>query len=524
MAVDIDVITGFLESGKTTFLTNMIESGILADYEGMALLLCEEGEIEYKEEFLQKHNITLVSVDTPQSLTGGFLEELSRERNLDYILVEYNGTWDIQELLDIRLQGGCHFRNIVYIGEAGKFNTYYSNMAVILTPHMKNSDYVIINRYEEITNAEKKVMVNKIKGINAGSKPVFLNNPAEKKKILRIFTPYEDMKMTVTPGMVILMLALLLLCFLPSDALKNFYNYAQKISVSFLSILIQAIPFILLGSVLSSFLQLVIPVSWITRQLAQNNWKSFIAASLAGVCFPVCDCGLAPLVSGMLKKNIPLPQVITFWLASASVNPVVILSVFYAFPDHRFLAVVRILSGIFIAILTGIILILLDIRTKDVVRKDAAINFAGGEIIYENSMTRKAAVIIKGAQLEFFRVLKYVIIGALVSSICLTFIPQTIKLFLNDNALAQFGIMVVAAIFMSTCSTSNAFIGRSFYGQFTLPAVHSFMVLGPMLDFKNIIILSEVLTKKFLFQLCLLTVAAGFLAYTLFMFLLGVAI
>lgn len=514
MAVDIDVVTGFLESGKTTFIKQMIESGITADYEGKALLLCEEGEEEYGEDFLEQYKINLIPVEEEDIITGDYINFISERRNLDYILIEYNGTWNIQNLLNTKLTGECRIRNIVFVSEAGTFNSYYSNMAGLLRPQMENSDYVAVNRYQELKKADKKDLINKVKKINPVTKTVFLDSPAEDKRFLGIFTPFEDRKKMVTPGMVLLMLVLLLLCFLPTAYLSVFYDYIKKISVSFLSILIQAIPFILLGAFLSSILQLIVPMSFLIRQLSKNSWKSFAAASLAGFFFPVCDCGLAPLVSGLLKKNLPLPQVITFWLASAAVNPVVILSVYYAFPENRTAILARILSGVIIGIGVGFILMLLRVKTKDVIRSDAGLSQMSVDMVYENSRTGKVAAVIKGAQMEFFRVFKYVIIGAFVSSVCLTFLPQTIKMFISGNVLIQFFIMLVAAVFMSTCSTSNAFIGRSFYGQFAFPAILSFMVMGPMLDFKNLIILSEVLTKKFILQLCLLTAAVGFLTFT----------
>jgi uncharacterized membrane protein YraQ (UPF0718 family) len=74
-------------------------------------------------------------------------------------------------------------------------------------------------------------------------------------------------------------------------------------------------------------------------------------------------------------------------------------------------------------------------------------------------------------------------------------------------------IMIAGAIFMSTCSTSNAFIGRSFIGNFALLPVMSFIVLGPMLDFKNLIMLSEVLKKSFLIKLAALVIAAALFVF-----------
>ncbi|MDF2872158.1 MAG: permease [Anaerocolumna sp.] len=517
MAIDIDVVSGFLESGKTTFINELITGNTFEEYENIGLLVCEEGEVEYDEKFLKENNISLTVIEEPSMLTGDYLLELTSKKDLDYIIIEYNGTWNIQTLLDIKLKGGLKLRNVLFISEADKFNSYYHNMAGLLQPHMKNSDYVVINRHDSLNKEERKNIQNNVKRVNKGTGTVFLNSIHEDSRLLRIFTPFENYKKTVTPGMLILMVVLGILCFLPTASLSVVYVNLQKVSLSFLSILIQAIPFILLGAFLSSFLQLVIPTSWIIRQISGNTVKSFGIAALAGFCFPVCDCGLAPFITGLLKKGTPLPQVITFWLASAAVNPVVLLSVMYAFPENKLIILIRILAGVFIALAIGIILKLLDIKNSDVVKADSSLSGMGIDMVYDsnNRGLRKASVVLKGAQIEFFRVFQYVIIGALVSSVSLTFVPQVIKSLISGNMLIQFGIMFIAAAFMSTCSTTNAFIGRSFYGQFTLPAVLSFMTLGPMLDFKNIIILSEALTKKFIVQLCLLMAVVGFLAYSL---------
>ena len=67
-------------------------------------------------------------------------------------------------------------------------------------------------------------------------------------------------------------------------------------------------------------------------------------------------------------------------------------------------------------------------------------------------------------------------------------------------------VMVVAAMLMSTCSTSNAFIGRSFSSNFSLVPILSFIVMGPMLDLKNMVMLSEILKKRFLVLLSFMVI------------------
>ncbi|MFV0344552.1 MAG: permease [Anaerocolumna sp.] len=517
MAVYIDVVTGFLESGKTTFIKELFTKKRKESYEKIILLVCEEGEKEYDLHFLEANHIILYMVEDPKEITDELFDRIEQMEEPDYILVEYNGTWDINPLLNVKIPNYYTFRNIVYVSEAETFFHYLSNMSALLHPHIKNSDYVIFNRFENINNSQKRRYKKQVRNINSNTKPYFLNKPADHKTLFDSFAPGEQFKTLITPGMVIALFIMILLCFLSNEILIRIYQYIQEISVSFLSILIQALPFILLGAFISSLIQVIIPSSRILNIISKHNIKSFIVAAFAGFFFPVCDCGLVPMISGLLKKRAPLPQIMTFWLTSAAVNPIVILSVLYAFPGNPRIAILRVLAGLFTGIMVGVILMILKIKTKDVLNDNLSFQTIGGDFLEVDKESRfyKASAVIKGTQIEFFRVLKYVIIGALVSSVGLLFLPETIQNFIGANVLIQYLIMLIAAMFMSTCSTSNAFIARSFTTSFSYPSILSFMALGPMLDFKNLIIFSETLKKGFLVQICVLTGVIGLITYSL---------
>lgn len=515
MGVYVDVVTGFLESGKTTFIKNLFAKKRKENYEKIILLVCEEGIEEYDLKFLEANHITLYKVEEISELTGDIFEKIEQMEEPDYILVEYNGTWDISPLLNAKIPNYYMFRNISFVSESDSFLHYLSNMSSILLPQIKNSDFVIFNRFEKLNALQLKMYKNQVKSINSNTKPFFLDQPYDNKSLYDSYAPNEQFKALITPGMVIILITMVALCFLSNNVLINLYQFIQKVSISFLSILIQALPFILLGAFISSLIQIAIPSSRIIGMITKHNIKSLIGAAFAGFFFPVCDCGLVPMISGLLKKGAPLPQIMTFWLTSAAMNPIVILSVLYAFPSNPRIAVLRVLAGLLTGLFVGIILMFLKINTKDVINENLSLQTVGGELLEVDRESKfyKLNAVIKGTQLEFFRVLKYVIIGALLSSVGLLFLPQTIKNFIGANDILQYLIMLLAAIFMSTCSTSNAFIARSFTASFSYPSIISFMALGPMLDFKNLIIFSETLKKRFLIQVCFLTAVIGFLTF-----------
>ncbi len=514
MAVFIDVITGFLESGKTAFIKEVLKSDTLREYENILLLVCEEGILEYDEEELKKRNVQLLALEDYTDLTDRLFTGLCKDYDPDYIVMEYNGTWDLTGLLSLKLPRYYKFRNIIHISEAPKFKHYLNNMVSLIQPQIVNSDIVLFNRYESLEQKDKKNLRRSIKNINPKTDVVFAGSPAL-DKLKNYFIPFEKYQ-KITPGMIILVFILLGLCIIPFSTLEDIYDNIKNVSTVFLSILMQALPFILIGAFVSSAIQILIPTAWILKRFSGRSYGSFFFAAIAGFFVPICDCGLVPIVSGLLKKETPLPQTITFWLTSAAVNPIVILSVLYAFPDRPWLAVLRVLSGAAIGMIVGFLLKLARVETKDVIKNGSALNTVGAnllEIKYEGP-AGKITGVFDGAKIEFFRVSKYVILGAFVSSLLQNVMPQAFKNFIGGNFMVQFLIMTAAAVFMSTCSTSNAFIGRSFYKDFTILPVMSFIVMGPMLDFKNLIMLSEVLKKSFLVKLAVLVIAAGFFTFS----------
>jgi uncharacterized membrane protein YraQ (UPF0718 family) len=514
MATYIDVITGFLESGKTTFIKELIDRNSFSEYKTTVLILCEEGKIEYEENLMTVNGLKIITLGDATELTDPFFQRIKNEFSPEHVMIEFNGTWDINLLFNLKIPFEYQFRNIIFISEANTFKNFLINMAAVIQPHILNSDVVIFNRAEDLEKKQKIKLQQDVKNINKKAEIIYSGELEEEEKINKYFVPKEKY-IKISKSTIIAVLILVVIALLPKSLLLMLYGVTQSVATIFISILIEAIPFILLGAFLSSMIQILIPSGWIMKKISQNNYSSFVIASFAGLFMPICDCGTVPIVSGLLKKDAPLPQTITFWLASSAVNPVVLLSVYYAFPDQPYLILIRMISGILIALVTGLILMSCKIQTKEEVTQKSRTQSIGTDMLElrQEGKIRKIEAVVKGAKFEFFRVIKYVIVGAFISALLQTILPQTMKSFIGSNLNIQFLIMIIAAIFMSTCSTSNAFIGRSFLRMFSMIPVMSFMVLGPMLDFKNMIMLSEILKKRFLIVLAFLVGFVGFIVF-----------
>ncbi|KNZ40762.1 permease [Acetobacterium bakii] len=521
MATYVDIITGFLESGKTTFIKEVLNSREAEAFNKIVLLICEEGFTDYDEELLEKKNVKSIILENDSDLNDELFKQIFTKFNPDYIIVEYNGTWDISKLLGLKTPFEYKFRNIAFISEAGTFRNQLNNMISLMHPHIQNSNLVIFNRYKKIKPAIQKKLIRDIKNINPRIQTIFLKE-FESDKIIkeRFWAGGKQGNIFLNLKVFIFVALSLFLILITNDF--DVYSAIQSTVTVFLSILMQATPFILLGAFISAGIQIFASTGWIMNQIAKGSWSSFLIAAAAGFFLPICDCGMVPIISGLLKKDTPLPQTITFWLASSAVSPIVILAMLYAFPEKPYLAAIRVVAGVVIGIVGGIILKLIQLENHDVLKEHRQFQNIGNDILtlkYEGTKGKIEAVF-AGAKVEFFRVSEYVIIGALISAILQTILPQTMKNFIGGNIILQFLVMILAAMLMSTCSTSNAFIGRSFSNNFSAVPILAFIVMGPMLDLKNMVMLSEILKEGFLiFLACLVIIESAIVFGALAFFL-----
>ncbi|MCJ7690196.1 MAG: permease, partial [Clostridiaceae bacterium] len=124
----------------------------------------------------------------------------------------------------------------------------------------------------------------------------------------------------------------------------------------FLSIIIEGIPFILIGALASSIIQMFVSEETIARIIPKNKFLGVFIASLVGLVFPVCECAIVPISRRLIKKGVPLSIAVTFMLSVPIMNPVVLLSTHYAFMGMSYMVIARAMFGMIGAITIGIII------------------------------------------------------------------------------------------------------------------------------------------------------------------------
>lgn len=273
-------------------------------------------------------------------------------------------------------------------------------------------------------------------------------------------------------------------------------------STSFVEIILEGLPFILIGAIASAIIQLFTTEEIIKKVIPKNKFIAVIIASLAGLFMPICECAIIPITKSLIKKKVPIGIAITFMLSVPIVNPIVILSTFYAFNNFK-IVIIRLVGGIITAILVGVIVEELSVNKNVLISRNSYGDLCDCGCMATDYFKKKSKLrlCIEHANKEFINIFKYYIFGAFLSSAFMTIIDKDMLNDLGSRKMLSIIIMMALAFLLSLCSEADAFIAKGFLEHFSIPAISAFLILGPMMDLKNAIILGSYFKKSFIFKL-----------------------
>ncbi len=168
------LITGFLESGKTSLIKSMLEDDNFSAGERTLILQCEEGEEELDKVTLRKANAVLEEIDELSDLTESRLNSLNAKYRPERVIIEYNSVWTMEALFKVKKPSDWELVQMVTMIDSTTFDNYMTNMRVLMSEAPKLADLVIFNRCDETT--EKSRMRRMIKAMNNTANIMFENN------------------------------------------------------------------------------------------------------------------------------------------------------------------------------------------------------------------------------------------------------------------------------------------------------------------------------------------------------------
>jgi len=285
---------------------------------------------------------------------------------------------------------------------------------------------------------------------------------------------------------------------------------------AFLGILFEGAPYILLGTIISGFIDAYLPSNVMDRILPRNRYAAIAFSGLLGIVFPVCECAIVPVIRRLVKKGLPVSCAITYMLAAPIVNPIVALSTFSAFAgnDPVFMMLSRIGIAYLVTVFVGFVVH--QFSARSILRGflfRGAENATGskeeehGRHDHHDHTTKgerpdRLVLALRTAARDFIDVGMYFTIGVMITALYRTQIDQaSIDRFGSSDWMGVPAMMVLAFV-LSLCSTSDAFIASQML-SFSSSAKLAFLTYGPMMDVKLVFMYSAIFKPRFVIALAL---------------------
>lgn len=288
----------------------------------------------------------------------------------------------------------------------------------------------------------------------------------------------------------------------------------KDISIVFMSIFLEAMPFVLLGAIISSIIEHFVSDDMMGKLIPKNPVLGSLFGILLGFFIPACDCAVIPVSRRLIKKKVPVNVAVSFMISSPIINPVALLSTYSAFYKiNPKMFYIRFLGGILLSLVIGI-LMGIKFSKEDVLKKEknnhnhehscslgCTHDGHSHEVNEKNKLVYNISCILEHTIKDFVEVLKFLILGAAITSFMQVFVSKEIAQIFAANKILSIIVLMLFAYVISICSTSDSFVAKSLLDTFGNSGVIGFMLLSPMIDLKNTFILAGNYKKKFVITL-----------------------
>ena len=299
------------------------------------------------------------------------------------------------------------------------------------------------------------------------------------------------------------------------DRIKDFF-------LIFTSIFYEALPFIVLGSIVAGVLEEFLPQSLVARIMPKSKFRAIALGAVLGLIFPMCECGIIPVMRRLLRKGLPLSSCTAYLLAGPVVNPVVLLSTFVAFDGMEnatesgkisyqmggwMMMLARGLMAYVVSVVTSLVVERLYQKHGNSLLKLTALPQSKMELEVLEENGKKDPLLVRFGRIsqtalhDFIDITVFLTIGALLAAFT--------RIWLTHDAIAELSrshivlavlLMMSLAVVLCLCSEADAFVAASFV-TLRPAAKAAFLVLGPMLDLKLYMMYTRVFRPRLIWTI-----------------------
>jgi uncharacterized membrane protein YraQ (UPF0718 family) len=275
----------------------------------------------------------------------------------------------------------------------------------------------------------------------------------------------------------------------------------------------ETIPFLLLGTLVSSIIHVFVPDTVIRRIFPRNRVLSILVALVAGAFIPICECGTVPLARRLREKGLPLSTAAAFLVAAPLANPMTIISTYVAFKGGPYpIYLFRVGFGLGAAFLIALAVEFLAGRDREKSSTANSPRFRAHKIdnapgarlaalqvrskipapkTKRPSLVARLAAVLDHTSRDFLDSARFLIAGISTAALVRALLPANAITSSLQHPLAAIGVGGLSAYLLSLCSSADAFVARSLFAPMSYPAALVFLMLGPMIDLKNSILLAR---------------------------------
>ncbi len=253
----------------------------------------------------------------------------------------------------------------------------------------------------------------------------------------------------------------------------------------FVSIVVQATPFLVLGVLLSAAIAAFVPPAFWQRALPKNDFLAVPVAGAAGAILPGCECASVPVAGSLMSRGVAPAAALAFLLSAPAINPIVLVSTWVAFPNNPMMVLARFVASLLTSVIMG--WLWLRFGKGDWIRIPRRDHLVG----HSNWETFRLT-----ATHDFLHAGGFLVIGAFTAAILNVAVPPDVINALAGKAIISVVFMAFLAVILCICSEADAFVAASL-SQFSLTARLAFLVVGPMVDIKLISLQAGVFGRRF---------------------------
>ena len=296
----------------------------------------------------------------------------------------------------------------------------------------------------------------------------------------------------------------------------------RTFALVFGSIVLEALPFMLVGSLIGGLIEVFVSRERLTRHLPRGPLALTCAAALLGLVLPVCECAVVPVVRRLTRKGLPLSAAVAYLLGGPIVNPIVGASTFLAYAGDWRIVALRLGAGYAIAVGVGWLMGRLFARRPALLHAESKehAHAAGCCCGHDHGhahghggrFSARLGAALRHASDDFTAVAHYLILGAAIAAFAQTVVERRAVLELAAIPFLPAAAMMALAILLNLCSEADAFIGASFRGLVPVHAQMAFLLTGPMFDLKLLLMYRTLFTRRAIAALSVLILLAVSLA------------